>query len=135
MKRMQAIAAAALITALVALGVVAIGVSAAANPNSVPASDSPATAASVNSSLPADQQISELKALVAQYQARDQQFQQQIAAQNSRVQQLSSIVSQLQRAGIISIQSDGTVTLGRRGSFSNDDDSSSARRSGSGEFH
>jgi hypothetical protein len=112
MKRKQALFAAALITVLLALGLVAVGVNAAINPNSVPASDSPA-GATIATTGDAQAQIDQLKGLIAQYQAREKQYQQQLTQASTEVQQLQSILGQLQQAGIITIQRDGSITVGR----------------------
>lgn len=114
MKRKQALIAAALMTVVVALSLLAVGVNAAMNPNSVPASDSPtADLAASTSSTSAEGQINQLKSLITQYQAREKQYQQQLSTVNGQVQQLQSVLVQLQQAGVISIQNDGTITLGR----------------------
>ena len=127
MKRKQALVAAALITALLAFGLLAVGVNAVFNPNSVPVSNSPAAAASVSGSTvngsDAQAQIERLTSLIAQYQARESQYQSQLNQAENQVQQLQSILIQLQRAGVIRIQNDGTILLGRganagSGSFS-----------------
>lgn len=112
MKRKQALIAAALMTVVVALSLLAVGVNAALNPNSVPVSNSPTTALAV-SSTSAEGQINQLKSLITQYQAREKQYQQQLSTVNGQVQQLQSVLVQLQQAGVISIQNDGTITLGR----------------------
>jgi TolA-binding protein len=127
MKRMQAIFAAALITAVIAVGIVAVGVNAAVNTNSVAPSDSPNAAATgaANPNLAAnvqtaEAQINQLKSLITQYQAREKQYQQQLSAENTQLQQLQSILAQLQQAGVIRIGSDGTITLGRARGFGDD---------------
>ena len=128
MKRMQAIFAAALITTIIALGIVGVGVNAAINPNSVPPSNSPNAAVAVATTADpnlasavqtAQTQIDQLKSLITQYQAREQQYQsqqqqyqQQISAANAQLQQLQAILTQLQQAGVIRIAADGTITVG-----------------------
>jgi hypothetical protein len=135
MKRKQALIAAALMTALVAFGLVAVGVNAAINPNSVPVSNSPSTdlAASV-SSTSAEGQINQLKTLISQYQAREKQYQQQLSTINGQMQQVQSVLVQLQQAGLITIQNDGSITLGRnrgtRGQGQFNDDSNERRGGG-----
>ena len=122
MKRKQALVAAALMTALVAFGLMAVGVNAAMNPNSVPVSNSPAADLAVSSSsTTAEGQISQLKSLISQYQAREKQYQDQLSTVNSQVQQLQSVLVQLQQAGIITIQNNGAITLGRGRSGRGDD--------------
>src|SRR5512142_3354745 len=130
MKRVQALIAAGIVTVLLTLGLVAVGVNAAFNANSVPPSDSPtATAKASNTAAVVDasqaqaqaaelqqalQQINQLKALIAQYQTQDKQYQQQIDQANTQVQQLQSILIQLQRAGVIQVQGDGSIVVGRQ---------------------
>jgi hypothetical protein len=121
MKRKHALLAAALITALTALAILAVGVNAALNPNSVPVNDGPnvalaadpAVAGGAAVSQQAQAQIDQLKALIAQYQGRERQYQQQLNQSNTQVTQFESILTQLQQAGVIRIQNDGTITLGR----------------------
>ena len=121
MKRMQAIIAAVLITAVMAAGMLAVGVSAAVNTNSVPPSNSPNAAVATGTSNPnqaasvqtAQTQIDQLKSLIAQYQTREKQYQQQISTDNAQMQQLQSVLTQLQQAGIIRINADGSISVGR----------------------
>ncbi len=119
MKRKQALFAAAFITVILALGLVAVGVNAAMNPNGVPVSNSPAAATTADPTNQAQAQIKQLESLIAQYQAREKQYQQQLNQEATQVQQLQSILTQLQNAGVITIQSNGTISLGRgrRGGF------------------
>ncbi len=119
MKRLIAILTAAVITSVIALGMLVVGVSAMVNPNSVPATDSPDAPAAVaqtttTSDPQAAAQINQLKSLVTQYQNREKQYQTQIDQLNQQVQQLQGVLQQLQRMGIIRINADGTIQL-RRG--------------------
>jgi len=132
MKRIQALIAAFIVTALVGFGMLAIGVSAAFNPNSAPVSDSPdspalavgaadASAQSGSSNDPIAQyqnrerqyqaQIAQLNNLIAQYQNREKQYQAQLNQAQTQAQQLQAILDELQSRGIIRIQSDGTILL------------------------
>lgn len=125
MKRIQALIAAFIVTALVGFGMLAIGVSAALNPNSAPVSDSPdspalavgvadASAQSNSSNDPIAQyqaQIAQLNNLIAQYQNREKQYQAQLNQAQTQAQQLQAILDELQSRGIIRIQSDGTILL------------------------
>ncbi len=129
MKKISAIIAATIITAIVGFGMLIVGANAIFNPNSVPVSNTPANSqadppATVGSAPSGDAQaqIAQLQNLVQQYQGREKQYQSQIAQYqsqvnqlNSQVQQMQGILVQLQRRGIISIQSDGTIQLGRGG--------------------
>ena len=124
MKRLAALIAAGLVTSMIAFGMLLIGLNAYFNPNSVPASNSINDPPGVTNAPTTDAQaqISQLQSLVAQYQDREKQYQaqiQQLNAQaqqlNTRVQELQGVLVQLQRLGIIRIQSDGTIQLRVRG--------------------
>jgi peptidoglycan hydrolase CwlO-like protein len=119
LKRLIAILTAAVMTSLIALGMLVVGVSAMMNPNSVPVSDSPDAPAAVaqtttTSDPQAAAQINQLKSLVTQYQNREKQYQTQIDQLNQQVQQLQNVLQQLQSMGVIRINGDGTIQL-RRG--------------------
>ncbi len=133
MKQILALITALIVTATVGLGMLAIGVSAATNPNSVPVSNSPNSAATTSdppAGAPAasaqlndviaqyqnrekqyQAQINQLNSLIKQYQGRDQQYQSQLDQVTSQEQALQSILVQLQQRRIIRILSDGSVQL------------------------
>ena len=139
MKQIQALVAAILVTAVIGLGMLAIGVNAALNTNTVPVNDSPPSAVAAandsqisaqtagSSNLVAQYQdrekqyqtqlnqanakIQQLNSLVAQYQDREKQYQTQLSQANARTQDLQNILNELQRRGIIHINSDGTIQL------------------------
>ncbi len=127
MKQIRAIIAATIITAIVGLGMLVVGANAIFNTNTVPMSNSPsdppaAVSSATGAGPQAQAEISQLQNLVRQYQNRDQQYQSQInqyqsqvGQLNSEVQQLQNVLVQLQQRGIIRIQSDGTIQLGRGG--------------------
>jgi hypothetical protein len=104
MKRRQALVAAAVITAIITLGILGIGVNATLNPNSVPVSDNPLQARSLSNDQSA--QIQQARAIILQYQR-------ELAVENSQLEQMQSILLQLQRAGVIRILSDGTILVNR----------------------
>lgn len=118
MKRLEAIIAATLVTGLIAAAMLVIGVSAVLNKSSVPAADSAADVASLTAG-PIDSQgqaqIDQLKNLVSQYQAREQQYRSQLDDANNQIQQLQSVLGQLQRMGVIRILNDGTIQVRRPG--------------------
>ena len=133
MKQILALVAAVIVTGTVGLGMLAIGVSAATNPNSIPVSNSPNSAAAASDPPSGAQaasaqqsdliaqyqarekqyqaQIDQLNTLIKQYQSREQQYQTQLGQVNAQAQQLQSILLELQRRRIIRILSDGTVQL------------------------
>jgi septal ring factor EnvC (AmiA/AmiB activator) len=138
MKRLQGLIAATLVTVIIALGMVAIGVNAASNSNSVPVSNSPAQAAQASaattsnvvniSNSAADQaQIKQLQETLKQYQDREKQYQdrekqyqtelakvsQQMNDATAQAQQLQQILVALQQRGVIRISDDGRISIPR----------------------
>jgi peptidoglycan hydrolase CwlO-like protein len=147
MKRIQALIAAVIITGLVGLGMLAIGVNAALNPNTVAVSDAPGSAPAAvsdppNSSAPAGSttsaqaqaQVKQLQDLIAQYQNRekqyqaqldqyrnlDKQYQAQVDQAAAQLQQYQALLVEMQRRGLIRINGDGSIQLPRRSSGGND---------------
>ncbi len=118
MKRIQALVASAIITGLVAIGMLLIGINALFNASSVPPSNSRvnavvSTAGSTTGSTD-NAQVAELQNQIAQYQA-------QLNQANAQLQQYQQILSALQARGIIRITNDGQIQLGR-GGFGGDGD-------------
>ena len=140
MKRLQGLIAATLVTVIIALGMVAIGVNAASNSNSVPVSDSPAQAAqaaqaaaatsnvvNISNSAADQSQIKQLQDTLKQYQDREKQYQdrekkyqtelakvsQQMNDATAQVDQLKQILMALQERGVIQISSDGRISIPR----------------------
>lgn len=131
MKRIQALVAAAVVAGVIGFGMLAIGVNAAFNPNSVPVSDSPdnsvapvdsgdAQSLSQSSDVIAQYQnrekqyqaqINQLNDQIAQYQNREKQYQVQMDQLTTQVQQLQQVMNELQRRGVIRILGDGTIQL------------------------
>lgn len=124
MKRIQAVIAAVMITGLVGLGMLAIGVNAALNPNTVAVSnapgDPPAPAVAATSSQ-TQTQINHLQDLIAQYQNREKQYQAELNQADTQLQQYQALLAELQRRGLIRINSDGSIQLRQRGFGSGDD--------------
>jgi peptidoglycan hydrolase CwlO-like protein len=145
MKRIQALIAAVIITGLVGLGMLAIGVNAALNPNTVAVSDAPGSAPAVvgdppSNSVPAESttsaqaQVKQLQDLIAQYQNRekqyqaqldqyqnlDKQYQAQVDQAAAQLQQYQALLVEMQRRGLIRINGDGSIQLPRRSSGGND---------------
>jgi uncharacterized protein YlxW (UPF0749 family) len=127
-KRLAALLAAVISTACVGVAILAVGGAALFNPSGTAAAQSPAQAAAVSSSDNGSQaQIQQLQTLVnqyqareQQYQAREQQYQQRLQAADSQVQQaqqqmqeIRSLLSALQQNGLITITSDGQITINR----------------------
>jgi hypothetical protein len=134
MKRLQALIAAAIITGLIGFGMLAIGVNAAVNPNTVPVSNAPGDpsvtvsnasgdpSANVSAaSAQAQAQIKQLQDLITQYQNRDKQYQAQLDQASTQLQQVQQLLVELQRRGLIRINSDGSILVPRSGFFGGDD--------------
>jgi len=144
MKRLQALIAAAIIAGLIGLGMLAIGVNAALNSNTVAVSNAPGDpAVDVSADSPqAQAQVKQLQDLIAQYQSREKQYQAQVTQYQNREQQYQAqlnqakaqidqasaqlqayqqLMIQLQRSGLIRINSDGSIQVPRRGFFGGDD--------------
>jgi peptidoglycan hydrolase CwlO-like protein len=116
-KQFIAFLAAFIITAIVALSMLAVGVSAAVNPNGVTASNS-LTAQSVSSTTNDQSQVAELQNRIAQYQAREQQYQatidsynQQLSQASQEVQMAEQVLVALQNRGLIRIDNQGQITI------------------------
>lgn len=134
-KQVIALAAAVLMTACVAISILAIGGFAFFNPNGTQAANSPgqnpsAVPASQGSASQQSQdqaEIQQLQSLVAQYQQRDQQYQQreqqyqqqlqqanqQVQQAQSQMQQIQLLLQTLQERGIITVNSDGQIFINR----------------------
>jgi hypothetical protein len=135
MKRLRGLIAATFITVIIGLGMVAIGVNAASNSNSVPVSDSPkqvsadipSNVVNISSSAADQSQIKQLQDTIQQYQAREKQYQdrekqyqtelakvsQQMNDATAQADQLRQILMALQERGVINISSDGRISIPR----------------------
>jgi hypothetical protein len=121
MKKLEALIAAMIITSLVGIAMVSIGINALLNPNSTPPGDSPAGAPAAIAAAGFGQtqdQVAQLTELVAQYEAREQQYQAQLDEAGQRlsqaegeVQQLRQVLVELQNRGVIRIGNDGTIQV------------------------
>jgi uncharacterized protein YlxW (UPF0749 family) len=115
-KHITALLAAFLITLIVGMGMVVIGGNAALNKNSVPLQDSP-NASQVSAADPANQ-LQQLQDLVAQYQQREQQYQDQINAAQQQLDQANATLQQYQRLlnflverGVIQVDQNGRIFI------------------------
>lgn len=132
MKKTPALIAAFVMTLIVGLGMLLVGANAYFNPSSVAlASSSSANTADVSttatSSADSAGQLQQLQSLVAQYQSREQQFQQQLnqlqqqlTQSNTQSQQYQQLITELQRRGIIQVNQNGQILI-PRGSSRNGD--------------
>ncbi len=112
--RTPAVIAALGMTLLVGLAILAMGLNALSNGNGQATTD---VISAENSDPAALQQLQEV---VGQYQMREQQYQQELAQaadqlnqSNGQLQQYQSLVIALQNAGVIQIDRNGQVLLGR----------------------
>jgi hypothetical protein len=120
-KQVIAFLSAFIITAIVALSMLVVGVNAASNPNSVAASNSataPAAASVSSGSAASPAEVARLQSLLAQYQARDQQYQaalasdnQQLAQASQEMQMIQQLLVYLQNHGLIQINSQGQISV------------------------
>lgn len=112
MKRIPALVAAALVTAVMAIGMLAIGWNAwFASVRDTPAAPAGQPASAILDSGGAGD-VGRLQRQVTEQQAQIQSLQQQLDQANQQVQQLQGVLGALQQRGIIRINSDGTIQLG-----------------------
>jgi uncharacterized protein YpmS len=121
-KQVTAFLFAFIITAIVALAMLVVGVNAATNPNGVAVSNSPSSAAAnvttSTSSSSNQSQIDLLKSQLAQYQAREKQYQaalnsdnQQLTQASQETQMVQQLLGYLQNRGLIQISNQGQITV------------------------
>ena len=117
-KTLPAFIAALLITVCIGAGMLIVG------QDSLSASAAEAAVAETNTTLTAEQ-ISQFEQVVVQYQGRETLYQNQInqaieqinaanqtiSQANQQLQQYQSLLQQLQSSGLITIESDGTITI------------------------
>ena len=126
MKALPAIIFALGMTAVVAVAMFFIGANALVNPNSVPVVNAQSTGAgtvqSASYTTDQQQQVAQMQQLVAQYQAREKQYQaelndaaQRLTQANQQVQAYQQILQRLQEIGLIRVDQNGQIFLGRRG--------------------
>ncbi len=114
MKHATAILASIFITAIVGLGILFLGADALFNKNTVPLQSSPATLSGVSQTISSSQP---LQAQLDQYKAQLADTQAQLDQANQTLAQYQSLIDALQQAGLIRVQSDGSILI--RGGFGN----------------
>ena len=114
-KHLAAFTAALLMTALIAIAMLAFGVNALLNPNTVAAAQAAEQPAGVSSDQAT---IDQLQSRITEYQQREAQYQEEIQGATDQVNQLSqqnqqyqALLNALQNAGVIQITSDGRVFI------------------------
>lgn len=119
-KQIIALLAAILITGTIAMSMLVIGANAMTNQKGTAVSNSPAAVAvSGSTAASADQvQIAQLQSLVAEYQAREQQYQAALKSDNdqltqaaSEMQMIQQLLSYLQSHGLIQIDNQGQILI------------------------
>jgi len=117
-KQIGALLAAILITGAILLSMLVIGANAMTNQNGAVVSNSTAPVASAGSSTTssAQAQIAQLQNLVAEYQARELQYQTALKSDNdqltlaaSELQMIQQLLSYLQNRGLIRIDNQGQI--------------------------
>lgn len=121
MKQLPALVAAFVMTGMVGVTMLGIGANALLNQHTQPTLDSAVSAAPVTTAGDPTGQVQQLEARIAEYQAREQQYQsvvnglqQQVAQEQNQVQAFAQLLGELQNRGVISIQGDGTILIPRR---------------------
>jgi parvulin-like peptidyl-prolyl isomerase len=123
-KQLPALIAAIIMTGFITLVMVVTSANALFNKNSVPVTNSPTTSQNAGPSLE-QAQIKQLQDRINEYQQREQQYQQLLQTDQTQLQQAQEQLQQasaqmdqfrnfiltLQRRGLISIQSDGSVVI------------------------
>jgi uncharacterized surface protein with fasciclin (FAS1) repeats len=117
-KTLPAIIAAFAITLCIGAAILFVGGNALLNGNGITLSNSKDAVAAQVSYADQAAQIKDLQAQVAEYKTREAQYQtqlndaaQQIRNANASLQQFQSLLTALQRRGIITISSDGRIFL------------------------
>lgn len=129
MKKLPAIFAALVVTGVMALAMLVIGANAIFKPGSAAAANDPAAVEQIAITGGDAQTVAQLQARIQEYQAREQQYQQQlqqaraeieqansqIEAANSQLIQYEQMIANLQQIGVVRIDDDGNLSVGRFG--------------------
>ena len=119
-KQIGALLAAILITGAIAMSMVVIGANAMTNQKGTAVSNSPASVAAAGSTTASSDQaqIAQLQSLVAEYQAREQQYQAALKSDNdqltqtaSELQMIQQLLAYLQSHGLIQIDNQGQIYI------------------------
>ncbi|MBE3038500.1 MAG: hypothetical protein IMZ62_06790 [Chloroflexi bacterium] len=117
-KQIGALLAAILITGAIAMSMVVVGANAMTNQKGTAVSNSPASVAAAGSTTASSDQaqIAQLQSLVAEYQAREQQYQAALKSDNdqltqsaSELQMIQQLLAYLQSHGLIQIDNQGQI--------------------------
>lgn len=118
-KQYTALLAAFAITIFMGAGMLLVSGNALINKNGIPVADSPAAATAAAEVRSAEQaQIQQLQSLVAEYQTREAQYQnellnagQDLERANNQLRQYQMLLMALQNRGYIMIDANGQVTI------------------------
>ncbi len=118
-KQHTALLIAFLVTVCMAAGMFLISGSALMNKNGLPVADSPAEATATAQVKSAEEaQIQQLQTLVAEYQTRETQYQnelqnagRQLEQANAEIRQYEMLLMALQNRGLIMVDSNGRITI------------------------
>lgn len=114
-KHLPALIVAFMMTALVAVAMIALGANALFNKNVTTAEAAPAATEII---VPDGATVDQLQAAISEYQAREVQYQSelsqaadQLSQANAQVQQYEALIGQLQQMGVIQMDANGQVTV------------------------
>jgi hypothetical protein len=117
-KQIPALIASLLITSIVGIGMFAMGVNALLNKDSVPIQNSPNTNILSDGSSTNLSQSEQMQNLIAQYQEREKEYQDELSATRDQLDQALAMIQQyqglfqyLQGRGLIQIDRDGRVFI------------------------
>ena len=118
-KHYTALLAALAVTVCIAAGMFLVSANALMNKNGIPVANSPAQATATAEVKSAEQaQIQQLQSLVAEYQTREAQYQnelksagQDLQQANNQIRQYQLVLTALQDRGYIAIDPNGRITL------------------------
>jgi peptidoglycan hydrolase CwlO-like protein len=117
MKKIPAIIAALVTTAVVVLAMLIMGVNAFFNPTSVQAASSPSSAntqaAASDTIQVSAAQVQQLQQRINEYQNREQQYQTQLNQAKQEIQQYQQLFGALQQMGILRVDQNGQIMVGR----------------------
>lgn len=125
MNRFKALVAATLVTALIACGMLAVGMSAIRDRPLVAAASAAENTSAISGGNESGAHVQQLQNLVQQYQAREKQYQsqlqdlnqqldqanQQLDGANAQVSQYEQLLQALQARGVIQITADGRIRV------------------------
>jgi hypothetical protein len=113
-KSISAFIAAVLVTGLLAGVMVLVGQDALGTSAAKAEAAAAATPVAANTVAQYEQVVAQYQSREAQYQAQIDQAAQQINTANQQIQQYQSLLEQLQISGLITIDSNGTVTVNQQ---------------------